>query len=83
MKRRIQRTCNEKDLVLFHYGELDAVARQRILEHLEVCQDCSARLAGLQRTLADLPLPGLVLSEVRKASYDRNYYRPCVSADTA
>ena len=66
MKRRIQGTCNEKDLVLFHYGELDAVTRQRLLKHLEVCQDCSTRLAGLQRILADLPLPGIALSDVEK-----------------
>ncbi len=66
MKRRIQGTCNEKDLVLFHYGELDVVAKQRLLKHLEDCQDCRTRLAGLQRTLADLPLPDLDLSEVEK-----------------
>jgi anti-sigma factor RsiW len=66
MKRRIQGTCNEKDLVLFHYGELDAVARQRLLDHLEDCQDCRVRLARLQQALADLPLPGLVLSEVEQ-----------------
>lgn len=66
MKRRTQGTCNEKDLVLFHYGELDAVARQRLVKHLEDCQDCSTRLAGLQRTLADLPQPELILSEVEK-----------------
>jgi anti-sigma factor RsiW len=66
MKRRIQGACNEKDLVLFHYGELDAVARQRLLNHLDDCQACSARLAELQRTLVDLPLPGLIFSEVEK-----------------
>jgi anti-sigma factor RsiW len=66
MKRRIQGTCNEKDLVLFHYGELDTVARQRLRQHLDACQDCSARLAGLQRTLAALPLPDLTLSDVEK-----------------
>lgn len=66
MKRRIRATCNEKELVLFHYGELDAVARQQVQKHLDACQDCRSRLAVLQQTLAELPLPGLVLSTIEK-----------------
>lgn len=66
MKRRIHRNCNEKDLLLFHYGELDTVARQRMQQHLDDCQGCRDRLATLQQHLADLPLPGIVLSDVDK-----------------
>lgn len=64
MKR--QTTCNDKALVLFHYGDLDTGERQCLLNHLEVCPECRSRLAELQRTLSDLPTPHIDLSDVEK-----------------
>lgn len=64
MKR--QTACNEKDLVLFHYGELDTEKRRRLQKHLEICPECSSRLAVLQETLTSLPNPGIELSEIEK-----------------
>lgn len=64
MKR--QATCNEKDLVLFYYGELDAARRQRLQSHLADCPVCRGRLDALQRSLDHLSMPGVALSEIEK-----------------
>ncbi|ABA90358.1 hypothetical protein Pcar_3123 [Syntrophotalea carbinolica DSM 2380] len=64
MKR--QATCNEKELVLFYYGELDAAGRQRLQSHLADCPACRSRLDALQRSLDHLSMPGVTLSEIEK-----------------
>jgi anti-sigma factor RsiW len=62
MKRRAN--CNEKDLVLFHYGELEAAKREKVKDHLAGYGGCRAKLAELRRLLDDLPSPDLALPEV-------------------
>lgn len=64
MKR--QATCNEKELVLFYYGELDAARRQHLQSHLSECPVCRGRLDALQRSLDHLSIPGVDLSEIDK-----------------
>lgn len=64
MKHPKQKVCNDKDLVFFHYGELETLEKRRVQQHLESCADCRNRFAALRDTLAGLPLPDLSLSEV-------------------
>ncbi len=67
MKRTVN--CNDQDLVLFHYGDLDAETRLRVREHLTQCHACRLKLAGLRDALDRLPVPELCLSEGEKQRF--------------
>ena len=63
----------ERDLLLYHYGELDPGSAKRFSEHLAACADCRAALAVLKaaakkvRELSPEP-PAELLRRVRESA---------------
>lgn len=59
-----------EELIAYGAGELDAAAAERLLGHLEVCRECSARLVELEPlALPDPPAPAGVVDLERAAAW--------------
>lgn len=50
-----QQPCDEKQLTLYHYKELEPEARQQVERHLEHCAACRATLEQIKYCLAEVP----------------------------
>lgn len=48
-------SCQPEQLLLYHYGELDAADGRRVEQHLQHCAACRAELAELRALLNSLP----------------------------
>jgi len=47
--------CDEKQLTLYHYNELDLETRQQIEKHLKSCAACRTTLEQIKASLATVP----------------------------
>lgn len=63
------KTCNDEQLILYYYGELDAPDRKTLAVHLEGCPACQTALVELQVSLAAVPQPELKLSAAEKLQF--------------
>lgn len=61
--------CDEKQLVLFHYDELNKEQRQQLQAHLETCSSCRTGLEQLQASLAAIPPYNLQLNQDQKNDF--------------
>ena len=50
-----QQPCDEKQLTLYLYNELDLETRQQVENHLEDCADCRATLKQIKTCLETVP----------------------------
>jgi anti-sigma factor RsiW len=57
-----QYACRPENLILFHYGELDATKRLQVKQHLMECGACREELAQLRAMLGILPKKQLNIS---------------------
>lgn len=64
-----KKTCDEKQLILYHYNELDPDDRQQIEKHLEHCVDCRAALEQIKTSLAAVPTVRLELDVAEKQRF--------------
>ncbi len=56
--------CSEKNLVLYHYRELEGAAAHEVENHLEDCAACRDALREIRETLAAVPRPTLEMSTI-------------------
>ncbi len=50
-----QQPCDDKQLTLYHYDELEPETRQRVEKHLEHCAVCRTTLEQIKCCLAEIP----------------------------
>jgi GTP:adenosylcobinamide-phosphate guanylyltransferase len=46
---------DNRDILLYYYGDLDRIKHEHLNEHLRSCAKCRDRLSGLKDTLDSLP----------------------------
>lgn len=61
--------CDDKQLMLYYYGELVPAERQAVEMHLGECPDCRKAFAELQASLAAVPATSLQLSTAQKLRF--------------
>ena len=72
----LQNACEnfEEDLVLYYYGECDAIEQRRVGDHLNECGSCRGFLDDLRHWL-----PKVAQAEPMTPAFWENYYRETVS----
>lgn len=64
-----QQPCDEKQLTLYLYNELDLETRQQVENHLEDCADCRATLKQIKTCLETVPKVEQKMDSARKLHF--------------